>query len=223
MIYDSIISIIDNTIDDLQNYSLELKEDQSLVTTVDLSIEKQLIEFFKKLSPSILIIGEESYDGSLKWDFKNKDFLIVDPIDGTENFAFLNKLYGTVLSWRIAGVEGNLIYIPSEKLIINDNSNYKLSGKKSTIDLFSSKCVNTRKINIPERARVLGSSSYMFSLLLTGAAQSYTYCNGAKIWDCYTGLSLARKFGLIIDNIPFDYFDYPNHIQKFNVYHETKK
>ena len=28
--------------------------------------------------------------------------------------------------------------------------------------------------------------------MLTNKAYSYTYCNKAKIWDCYTGLSLMK-------------------------------
>jgi fructose-1,6-bisphosphatase/inositol monophosphatase family enzyme len=202
--------------------SINLKDDGSIVTDIDIKLQEIIIEFFKGLCKEIFIISEERNDHQESYVLKNKNYLIIDPIDGTENFTYLGNLYGVTISWRIKEEEVHLIYIPAINKFIS-SSNEVERFKNSSINLFSTKCIKSNEILNIDNARVLGSSSYMFYLILTGKAKSYTYCVGAKIWDCYTGLSLARKFGLIIDNIPFDYFDYPNHIQKFKVYHETKK
>lgn len=58
-----------------------------LVTEVDIASEKILREELTSRFPEIKFFGEESSQGS---DWKNGDFWIVDPIDGTTNFA--NKL-----------------------------------------------------------------------------------------------------------------------------------
>ena len=42
MIYDSLKEIVDNNIANLSNYFTEIKTDNSLVTSVDLSIEKEI-------------------------------------------------------------------------------------------------------------------------------------------------------------------------------------
>lgn len=54
-----------------------------LVTEVDVASEKLLREELAKTCPEIKFFGEES--GGENW--KNGDFWIVDPIDGTTNFA----------------------------------------------------------------------------------------------------------------------------------------
>ena len=202
--------------------SINLKDDGSIVTDIDIKLQEIIIEFFKGLCKKIIIISEERNDHQESYDLKNKNYLIIDPVDGTENFTYLGNLYGVTISWRIGEEEVHLIYIPSINKFIS-SSNEAERFKNSSINLFSTKCIKCNEIINIDNARVLGSSSYMFYLVLKGKAKSYTYCEGAKIWDCYTGLSLAKSYGLVIENIPVDYFDSPNHTQKFTVYHETKK
>jgi myo-inositol-1(or 4)-monophosphatase len=193
------------------------KEDGSLVTEIDIRLQKLLISFFKSIANNILVIAEEGAEVNQNYDLSESDFLILDPIDGTENFTFLKTMYGVALSWRISGKEGHLIYIPVENTFIT-SSNIVSIKTKSTIDLYSTKCLKTGFISSTDNARVLGSSSYMFYLLLSGKVRSYTYCDGAKIWDCYTGLALSKCAELRIDLVPSNYFSNPNFKQEFKIY-----
>ncbi len=193
------------------------KDDGTLVTEIDIELQDIIINYFKNISENIFVIAEEGADINQSYDLSNLDFLILDPIDGTENFTFLKMMYGVALSWRINGEECHLIYIPTVDTFIS-SSNIKLIKTTSTIDLYSSKCLKTGSILNTDNARVLGSSSYMFFLLLTGKVKSYTYCSGAKIWDCYTGLALSKYFGLRIEQIPSNYFSNPSFKQEFKIY-----
>ena len=66
------------------NFSVEFKTNETnLVTEVDTKSEQMIIDFISKKYPNHGILAEESGG-----DYKNKEYVwIVDPLDGTTNFA----------------------------------------------------------------------------------------------------------------------------------------
>ena len=40
--------------------------------------------------------------------------------------------------------------------------------------------------------RMYGSSAYSFYKFIIGEVNEFIYCEGAKIWDCFTGLRLVN-------------------------------
>ena len=216
-IYNEVLSVVDKVLESIDELDVSCKDDNSLVSSIDLQIEENIIKLFQGKSKQLLVIAEESYSGELNWDLtdENQDFLILDPIDGTENFIFLEEMFGIAASWRLNGESGHLLYIPKANQLITDKSELIKSNIQSSIDLYSTKCITEGTILKTDSARIFGSSSYMFSLILTGKARSYTYSKGAKIWDCYTGLTLAKQFGLTLENVPDDYFTKPCFKQNF--------
>ena len=102
-----------------------------------------------------------------------------------------------LLFWDVINI---ILYIPSLNKLIDSFSLEKIKAPhfKSDIKLYSTKCLNIDNIDNVDNARIMGSSSYMFYLFLTKQVQSYKYCVGAKVWDCYTGLALARDLGASI-------------------------
>jgi len=185
-----LIEIISNGVNKIK--SAELKNDNSLVTNCDIQIEKEIILYLKSNFKGINVISEEntlSHDTS--YILKNR-FAIVDPIDGTENFYFLENIYGSAISVIYDNLKYHLIFIPSENKKISTLSIKPNIINNSKIKLFSTSCLNQIKHNYDKQScRIFGSSTYMFYSLLSGNAKSYEYCDGAKIWDYYTGLSLA--------------------------------
>lgn len=185
-----LIEIISNGVNKIK--SAELKNDNSLVTNCDIQIEKEIILYLKSNFKGINVISEEntlSHDTS--YILKNR-FAIVDPIDGTENFYFLDNIYGSAISVIYDNLKYHLIFIPSENKKISTLSIKPNIINNSKIKLFSTSCLNQIKHNYDKQScRIFGSSTYMFYSLLSGNAKSYEYCDGAKIWDYYTGLSLA--------------------------------
>ena len=194
--------------------SINLKSDNSVVTNCDIYIEKNIIAYLEAKFSEIQIISEENYKSHKEtYHLKNR-FAIIDPIDGTENFYFFQNIYGCAISIVYDEVNYHLIYLPSEEKKISTISVPDISITKSNIELFSTSCLgllNDKKDK--QSTRILGSSSFMFYMILFAAAKSYKYCSKAKVWDYYTGISLALKsklnlkvtFGdIIIKDLPIN-------------------
>lgn len=88
-----------------REFSCQTKADGSLVTEVDLATEKLLRAHIERLHPDHGVIGEELParlpDAEYQW--------ILDPIDGTAEFARGLPYYGTLIAvyfreWPVAGV-----------------------------------------------------------------------------------------------------------------------
>ncbi len=189
------------TLRDIRPRRIDQKTDGSFVTEVDVDFEAAILEIVLSagIASSALIVGEESVETHRDQYAWSDAIIVVDPIDGTENFISGSPLYGTAVSVVTREAELHILCAPSLEILV---SNVELSwlpvAVTSSVDLFSTKCLD-RPIAEPDSARVLGSSVVMFAEFLCGRARSYTYCRGAKIWDCYTGLSLARLAGCNID------------------------
>ena len=191
--YTQIKKIIDTSIK--KRSFLKTKKDLSMLTKNDLIIQKKIINLIKKKFPEVKqFVCEENFNtrNFKKINF-NKPFAIIDPIDGTENFFSKGEMYGTFISInsKYSG-KIDLIYIPSQNIMINRDNILKISNKankQNKITLLSTKCLKKRHIG--SEYRVYGSSAYSFYKFIIGEVNEYIYCEGAKIWDCFTGLRLA--------------------------------
>lgn len=194
------------------------KPDRSWVTDLDLAVEHKLRSHLVERFPSLLQVGEEDESTHReKYDFSG-DYLLIDPIDGTENFIAGNGLFGSVLSMRVGDDELHMIYLPGQGLIIASDD-LPTSELRSDIVLCSTKCMKQAWPEV-DSFRVIGSSAVMFAMLLQGQAQRYRYCVGAKIWDCYTGIRLALMMGLDVRLTGHDiasWVEAPPHITEFDI------
>ena len=174
---------------------LKNKKDLSMLTKNDLIIQKRLINLIKKFFPDVKqFICEENFNiqNFKKIDFE-KPFAIIDPIDGTENFFTQNDMYGTFISVNSkSSIKVDLIYIPTKKLMITRNNIldiFKRARKNNDVTLLSTKCLTKRYKG--SKYRIYGSSAYSFYKFIIGDVNEFIYCDGAKIWDCFTGLRLT--------------------------------
>jgi 3'-phosphoadenosine 5'-phosphosulfate (PAPS) 3'-phosphatase len=151
------ISIIDQNIG--KDTKAWKKSDGSLVTNIDLIIEKELYFLIKENFHDITIISEENVNTHKEeYILKNK-FAIIDPIDGTENFNYLNNLYGCVISVVYDSFVYHGIYIPEQKNIISNLNIKDQNISLSNIILFS---------EIPNLfAIIIATSLIEYSLSLT--------------------------------------------------------
>ena len=191
--YTQVKKIVDNSIKNRK--FLRTKKDFSMLTKNDLIIQKKLVSLIKKKFPDIKqFICEENFNikNFKKIDFK-KPFAIIDPIDGTENFFAQNNMYGTLISINSkSSIMIDLIYIPAHKIMItrdNVSSIFNKAEKNNKITLLSTKCLI--KKHKGSNYRVYGSSAYSFYKFIIGEVNEFIYCDGAKIWDCFTGLRLT--------------------------------
>lgn len=74
------------------------KADGSLVTEVDIACERAIGEVLLQAAPHAAILGEEQGEAgtsSTRW--------VIDPIDGTENFARGVPIWGSLIAWQREG------------------------------------------------------------------------------------------------------------------------
>ncbi len=80
------------------DFRVQIKPDSSPVTDADLAIEAMVREAVKQRFPEDAVLGEEgglSGEGARRW--------IVDPIDGTKNFADGVQLWANLLALAVDG------------------------------------------------------------------------------------------------------------------------
>jgi len=75
----------------LKGVKITIKSDKSPVTDGDLAVDKILYNKIKNLTPGIPIVSEETVD--LNIENKNKDFWLIDPIDGTKDYIKKREEY----------------------------------------------------------------------------------------------------------------------------------
>jgi myo-inositol-1(or 4)-monophosphatase len=81
--------------------SSQVKPDGSLITSIDLLIQDYIREITLKYLPDCLVISEEDLD--LQAGLPARIVLLIDPLDGTENFASSIPIWGTGLALFVEG------------------------------------------------------------------------------------------------------------------------
>ena len=125
-----------------KNFSIDFKSNETdLVTEIDKKSEKVILDYIKKEFPAHSILAEESgrfdSDSEYRW--------VIDPIDGTVNFAHGLPMFAVSVALQknkqtIAGAvydvmndrmftaeKGGGAFCNSEKLAVRDNDNLKKS------------------------------------------------------------------------------------------------
>ena len=189
------------------------------VTNKDVEVERYLIDKISKKFPSDKFISEEiNPDEKLL----SGRYWIIDPIDGTTNFANGIKNYAI----QIALVDDGDVIFSSIYNPTNDDFFYALKGKGSflnnkriktsaqtilnktigTLPDFKSKRENLmyifeRLYDKVSRIQIHSSAAFDFSLLAKGST-SFHIIAKKKIWDYLPGYFLASQAGAVFKEIP---------------------
>ena len=179
---------------DFGNISASNKSDGSLITSCDLWSDKKIVESLSKIAPNEGVLSEEG--GKLVP--KTNAYWIVDPLDGTTNFAAGIPYWSISVARFVDGMpQSSFLIIPTlkKKFFAVKGQGVWLNNKKIKVEknTHRSECVSlcSRSIKIlqknpnsifPGKIRLLGVSS----LNLTSVAMGQTF--GAiestpKIWD----------------------------------------
>ncbi len=203
-------SVSKRQLEDFGNITATNKADGSLITSCDIWSDKTIVEGISKISPNEGVLSEEG-DKVVPQD---DAFWVVDPLDGTTNFAagipywsisvarFVNGkpqssfLIIPTLKKKFLAIKGEGVWI-NDKKIIRENNDQR------------SQCVSlcSRSIKIlqkkpnevfPGKIRLLGVSS----LNLTSVAMGQTF--GAiestpKIWDIAAAWLILEELNCVID------------------------
>ena len=195
---------------------ITIKADKSPVTDGDLTVDKILRDKIKNLTPDLTIISEETVN--LEIQNREKNFWLIDPIDGTRDYINKKDEY-TLNAALIIDLEPaiGIVYAPAkDRLFFSYGKNlaYELNNKK-TISL-SCKKKNTEKIiglensgqtpseiieiykkyNVTETLKM--SSSLKFCILAAGEADIYAANARAFEWDIAAGHAILSHAGGIM-------------------------
>jgi myo-inositol-1(or 4)-monophosphatase len=198
-----------------ESISIEYKTDVSnIVTNIDKAAEKLITDFVNKEYPNHSIIAEESGKSQ-----KSSEYTwLIDPIDGTTNFAHKLPLFSVSIGIQkngetIIGViydvmrdaiysaeKGSGTYENSKRINVNVNSDLAKSllvtgfaydredNYKEAIQIFGSFLTKTRSV------RRLGSAALDFCYVASGVFDGFWEANLSP-WDVCAGLLLVEEAG----------------------------
>lgn len=192
-----------------KNIKVSVKENNSLVTEIDIASENAIID---TLSSTYPILSEES-----KTTIADNEeiYWAVDPLDGTTDFvrriplfcvsiALIKKgspVIGVILnpisqelyqSEQDKGsfLNGQRIYVGTDANLIFINSGYGLESKIRSAEHF--------KRLIPEYwFRQFGSTAYELANVAEGKVDAFI-CHGDQLWDHAAGISILREAGGVV-------------------------
>ncbi|HZH67704.1 MAG TPA: inositol monophosphatase family protein [Chitinophagales bacterium] len=175
-----------------------LKEDNSYVSKGDLLCESLIKELIKSTYPDYALISEESPEENMK-AFHSEKVIILDPIDGTENFVSGLKEWGVAVCVYEAGKhQESMLALPELDLYLKtgdkfDKFDSRIAGISSSLtkeDLL--------KLEPGFEYRIIGCCVYNMYNVITGSYYSFENPKGAKVWDIISGLNMALEHGLSV-------------------------
>jgi len=192
---------------------ITIKSDKTPVTDGDLAVDKILREKIKDLTPNIPIISEETVNMSVK--NKNKNFWLIDPIDGTRQYINKGDEY-TLNAALIINLQpaAGIVYAPEKDRLffsygkdlayeIHKGERKKLNCKKkktkeiigqTNYNINSKKILKIyKKFNVTKTIKM--SSSLKFCVLAAGEADIYAAEARAYEWDIAAGHALLKHAG----------------------------
>ena len=182
------------------------KKPGEIVSNVDIQINKDIINYFKKKYPKYGIISEEFPKIKSKSEYN----WIIDPLDGSRNFVnkipffsisiALKKLKETVAGFIYDPIQNDFYHAFKAKgAFINDKKiktlNVKLNGLMLTETPKKKNITNIKQntfIRKNFKIRQLGSSALDMSFVASGKADIFWQEN-LKQWDYEAGLIIAKE------------------------------
>ena len=225
---DFLKNLLEKSSDNLNKYfgteiNVTMKQDDSLVTDADLASEKLIINEIKAKYPKDTILAEEGGLSSVKREV-GSHIWIIDPLDGTTNFAHRNPYFCVSIargrfneSGLIDVVLGGVVHPPSGTSFVAELGSGATAGEQK---IAISRKVPLEKVYVAtgltyhkERHLIEKDTSYMLdvartchSLRINGACAldiAYTSAGiydvffeyGIKAWDIAAGALLIKEAG----------------------------
>jgi myo-inositol-1(or 4)-monophosphatase len=202
------------------SYMLGEKENaNSIVTRADRECEAAIVEYLSRKCPECGFIGEEGGPKNRDGCDPSQPTWIIDPIDGTTNFAYKLPLFAISIGLaRGKDLLAGVVYAPAldELFEASSGNGAKLNGKKikvaprtknpsemlvasdwphqpslrtATVSRFLSRYENSFRYT-----HILGSAA--ISLAYVACGRLHAYCQtGLALWDVAAGACLVQEAG----------------------------
>lgn len=188
--------------------NIQQKKDHTLVTQADLAVDELIHAEIQKYSGSDFILSEEI---SPAFETSSNRGWIVDPLDGTTNFALGLHYWGVLITRVENGFPIFTVqYFPALEELYQAHLDEpsKLNGhlirvedasSNQRVSFFSccSRAHRKYEINLRYKTRILGSAGYSMASIARGAAR-IAFDAQAKIWDIAGAWLLVPQAGGVI-------------------------
>ncbi len=175
------------------------KPDGSFVTQGDLLVESIVMELATRHLPGVFVISEEG-DPTRVEPVAGAWVVVVDPIDGTENFTSGLPEWGVSVACYRDGVHaGSLLGAPELGRWLRTGDT--VQRHRSRIRGFSSSLSKEQILQVgtgPEY-RMIGCCVVNMMAVIRGSYLSFENPKGANAWDILAGLNLALEHGLQVE------------------------
>lgn len=192
---------------------ITIKPDKSPVTDGDLAVDKILRSKIENITPYIPIISEETVDLSIRNE--NKNFWLIDPIDGTKDYINKGDEYtlnaALIIDLKPAAA---IVYAPAKnRLFFSYGKGFAFETNNGKTTHLNCKKKNTKEIiglenssNTPDEVldiykrynvsrKIKVSSSFKFCILAAGEADIYAAKARAYEWDIAAGHTILEHSG----------------------------
>lgn len=180
-----------------------------LITTYDCKVEEYLIKEIKKDYPNFDVVSEEFNTGNKL----TENCFVIDPIDGTINFAYFLPIWGIqVACVRDGKTVAAVIYLPKLKEMYSaDENGAYLNNKKIKVNaLPAEKNIisatgkhHMESVLAAEHAYTLQRNFYCacfdFACVASGRLGGTIFTNNT-LWDYIPGLFICEKAGALTHN-----------------------
>lgn len=188
---DELVAGLMPRLDELRS-DVTLKGDDTPVTAADVLVQQSIQDHLSAQLEGLTFVGEE---GDFSADHSLEGWVaVVDPIDGTENFASSLPEWGvSVTLWHDGEHRASMISLPQlgQRLITGDT----FTPASSRITAFSSGIDDelARQLAETPQARLMGAAVYNLYGVITGRFARFINPVGAYSWDLLAGLQLALE------------------------------
>lgn len=188
--------------------SIQKKPDNSYVSSGDLLVQEIALDWVSEHFPKHTFISEElaPFD-TCEWN-EQGDYVVLDPIDGTENFISGLKEWGVGVSIYTSGKhQESCIYLPElDELQI---TGMPIKRYQSRIKGLSSS-LTTEDLRGLEKEdgleyRIIGCAMYNLLMAARGSYKVFENVKGVNCWDILPGLNIALEAGckVWVDSKPY--------------------
>ncbi len=198
----NLICKIKNSLSIIQNLRSNyfMKIDNSYVSEGDIYLQKIIFDYLEVMMPNHTLISEESYEEESLKENQNDSYVILDPIDGTENFISGLREWGIGISIYTAGKHASsMMYLPELDEFIM--TGMEIRKYKSRIKGLSSSLQNEDLLKLDKsfEYRIIGCSMYNMLSVIKGSFNSFENLKGVNSWDILPGINLALEHGRYVE------------------------
>lgn len=196
-----------------KDITMQVKRDRTVITQADLSSHELLITALHQAFPQDLVISEEGNPAlSLEKADPTSAIWLVDPLDGTTNYGLGLPIWGVLLCRLEQGFPVlSVMYFPrlNELYYAQRGHGAFLNGKPLQVEQPSpdrpfsffvccSRTIRHYQVEIPYKARILGSTAYSLCCVARGIAL-LGFEATPKIWDLAGGWLTVQEAGGVIE------------------------